>query len=352
MKNIKNLNFEIIVAVALGVMAIAAFFFQATTLDDKTTQKEAALFNIVQFILTIGFAWFSTRAISRAEFENNLRRFAVSAYRRISDIQRMIRRLQSEVSNTLNSDNDVDSSDFRVIEAIAMDTIEVVKSSDSDWADIIGEELLAIEKIRHLEKEKEELFSDKTGGQLKNGNASDLSDIEKQISELSKLIPASLSVEISSELVDDFNPSHAGQWLERQHRDMDGLVLRVVAGGSYIVEGDVSTLTKDNQLFSLREEKGFNVEDASALLWGRILNPTPLKYDQFVSAIEKCYGTKRLSLEFMEVDRTENRDEELWCWYKVKVVSEPIILSRMRHKRAKSKKHLTKAINADMPPQC
>jgi hypothetical protein len=45
---------------------------------DKTTKLETVLFNILQFLLAVEFAWFSTRAIVRGEFEGSLKRFAVA----------------------------------------------------------------------------------------------------------------------------------------------------------------------------------------------------------------------------------------------------------------------------------
>jgi hypothetical protein len=84
-------SLDLIGAIALGLLTVAAFIAQAVASGSDTTPLETGLFNVLQFILTAGFGWFGTRALSRGEFEQSLRRFAVSAYRRISDIEGMVR---------------------------------------------------------------------------------------------------------------------------------------------------------------------------------------------------------------------------------------------------------------------
>jgi hypothetical protein len=70
----KATNIELIVAVVLGALALACIIGQGVTLGPNTTATETFLFNGLQFILTSGFAWFSTRAISRIEFEGSLKK--------------------------------------------------------------------------------------------------------------------------------------------------------------------------------------------------------------------------------------------------------------------------------------
>jgi hypothetical protein len=48
---------------------------------------------------------------------------------------------------------------LRIVEAILSDTTQLVRSSISDWGDVIGDELLAIERIKRLEREKEQIHT-------------------------------------------------------------------------------------------------------------------------------------------------------------------------------------------------
>ena len=94
---LRRSNYELIAAGTLGVLVIACFAVQALALSEKTTKLETILFNCLQFLLTVGFAWFGTKAASRTEFEASLKRFAISAYRRISDIEEIVQRLQIKI---------------------------------------------------------------------------------------------------------------------------------------------------------------------------------------------------------------------------------------------------------------
>ncbi len=143
----KKIPFEIIAAIVMGLLAVGCFLFQAISLNSQTTKLETVLFNLLQFLLTIGFAWFSGRELSRVEFEKSLKQFAIGAYRRITDIDKMLRRLQRELTDmqVLEPEN---QGNLHIIDAIVYDTCKVVQSSTDDWADVIGNELIAIEKIR------------------------------------------------------------------------------------------------------------------------------------------------------------------------------------------------------------
>jgi hypothetical protein len=108
-------NIEFIVAGTLGALAVACFIGEGLTVGAHSTATETLLFNGLQFILTSAFAWFSTRAISRMEFEESLKKFAISAHRRITDIERMVDRLNHEVREMISETPKEESSNLRVI---------------------------------------------------------------------------------------------------------------------------------------------------------------------------------------------------------------------------------------------
>src|ERR1700730_15326474 len=93
-------------------------------------------------------------------FEQSLKKFAISAYRRIADIERMVERLHTEVREMISDAPKSEITNLRIVDAIVSDTGQLVRSSISAWADVIGEELLAIERIKRLEHEKELLRKD------------------------------------------------------------------------------------------------------------------------------------------------------------------------------------------------
>ena len=171
-----------IAAVALGALAVFVFVLQVNSFGDQTTARETLLFNALEFVLTVGFAWFSTRAVSRSEFEDSIKRFAISACRRIADIERMILRLQGEVRETLVETSSAEEvSALEVVDAIVGDTVQVVRSSISDWADVIGNELLALEKLKRLQSEHDEVAaaSENFGDALREDSAARIASLEQ-----------------------------------------------------------------------------------------------------------------------------------------------------------------------------
>jgi len=346
---------EIIAAIAMGLLAVASFVLQALTLSDKTTQLETVLFNSIEFLLTLGFTWYSTRAITRSEFEDNLKRFAISAYRRIADIERMTGKLHGEVSNMIAESSSEETHNLRLVEAIISDTTQVVQSSIADWADVIGDELLTLEKIKRLEQDKEKLISRDYHADAKNTDIAEQNiaktNINEQISRLISSLPTLLQVEALNRSTSTADKEHAAEWMFFSHRDEGGLRLTCVTGEEYTHNRDYKTLKVGEELHTVKTEKGaFNVADKDGAILGRLQNNSPLDYDEFINALELCYGTQSILLEVTELIEDEKRHEKLYGWFKTRVISEPkfenqrikYLMSRKK-KKVKTKKPPNKA---------
>src|ERR1700674_5647431 len=117
-KSHQSANVELVAAIILGALALLCFFWQVRTVGAHTTATETFLFNSLQFILTAGFAWFSTRAISRIEFEQSLKKFAISAYRRIDDVEKMVDRLHNQVREMMSAAPKSEITNLRIVDAI------------------------------------------------------------------------------------------------------------------------------------------------------------------------------------------------------------------------------------------
>ena len=327
----KQVSFELIAAIFMGFLAIGIFIFQAITVNSTTTQLETVLFNLLQFLLTIGFAWFSGREVSKSEFEKSLKQFAIGAYRRITDIDKMLRRLQREVGDMLalqpnNQDN------LQVIQAIVFDTCQVVQSSTDDWADVIGEELLAIEKIKRLERKKDEIeLLENTTGDRKSKDQN-LNEIERKINELRSTLPTLLNISSQEKVEEErvYQPQVVS-WLLEKHENEDGLVLRV--NGE---QGNEEKLKQELFLLPV-DTGGIDVVDSTQNILGRVLNDSPLSYIQLQRGLELCFQLYMLPVEFLEVsDRYELRDMRgKYNVYKIKVKAEPALKMNIPSRRKK-----------------
>jgi len=315
---------EWVVSVTLGVLALAAFLAQVVATNAHTTGLETALFNCIQFVLTVGFAWFSTRAISQREFERSLKRFAISAYRRISDIDKLVTRLDGEVDGMLEVSGGRGSENLRIVRAIVADTAQIVRSSSADWADVIGDELIALEQIKILEREKQTLRVDPKTAAPREGIEARLSEINSQIKLLQASLPARLALDADSAAYDQYREQHAAEWLETQHLRDHGLDLKVVTGDSYGSVRSRPSLRENEQLLGILDaEGGLSIVDASGLVVGRALNNSPLDYDEFVRAVENCYGLPLRVTFVKDLGDSGYETTEITGWCSVKVTSIP-----------------------------
>jgi hypothetical protein len=185
---------EWVVASVLGIAALGSFALQAYTLSSKTTQLETVLFNCFQFVLTVGFAWFSTRALSRKEFEASLKRFAIGAYRRVSDIEQMVMRLNHQLALARPRSPEHEA-DLRVVSAIVSDTAQALCSSKADWADVIEGELIALDQLKRLEHERAQVEQETKSPETTSRIEKKKADLDVRIQNLRSRLPLSLQVE-------------------------------------------------------------------------------------------------------------------------------------------------------------
>ena len=318
---------EVVAAICLGVLAILAFVTQAVTVSNASP-RETALFNLLQFILTTGFAWFSTRAISRQEFEGSLRRFAIGAYRRIADINILTNRLHNEVSSMISEAPTGESHQLRIVHAIVADTCQVVQSSIADWADVIGDELVAIQTINKLESEKEELTTAKIA-QQNTPESDQIQKIDRQIAALTDKLPSQLKFGVNAENRRRRWESHAAQWFADQHTETNGLLLPVVTGDGYRHDRDYEELADGELLTSTKDEFGsLDVVDSGGRVLGRIQNKTPLDYPDFVRALEVCFGAGPLDLQLVGKRERERRRGKIYGWFYVAVRNRALVPTR------------------------
>jgi hypothetical protein len=328
-------HIDLVVAVVLGVLTAGSFVWQVRTAATHPTATETALFNTLQFILTVGMTWFSTRAVSRLEFEESLKKFAISAYRRIDDIERMVDRLRREVGEMISGAPKTEIGNLRIVEAIVIDTGQLVRSSISDWADVIGDELLAIERIKRLEHEKailqgkdilhekEQPRTDETSALLRAEVSEALKKIEAEIAKTQSMLPPRLQLVTEVE-----DPSRATrlrrvvQWLRDRYQTPEGLQFVVLTGPGYPTGRDPKSLTAGEQLRAeVTPNRSINALDKDGVLVGRVLNGSPGGYRDFVRALEACYGDAAVALEFVQIKREATDEDGHYVWLIMRVTS-------------------------------
>ncbi len=196
--NIKNTT--LVFAIALAVFAGVTVVVQVATVDESTTKLESALFNALQFVLSIGFAWILARMSFKEEFREGQKQFAISAYRRINEINSGVKRLLSRVRRQSPALSKETRQELEVIQAISTGVSDSIQSSIADWADIIGEELVTLDRIEELQHE--DVFS----SEIVQQDVAEAVALDNRIEEMNRLIqslPHQLQVIARSERRDD-----------------------------------------------------------------------------------------------------------------------------------------------------
>ncbi len=187
-KNLEVIKVWILVIAPLILGGVSIYFLFHN--NGNLTQRELNLITGLQFISSIWFGWVISSIFSEQEFQQRQKKFAISAYRRIKEIEitleRLLNRLASKMSRnqTLNKELDV-------IKEMALSLKTTTRSSKADWADIIGEEIKTLEKIEGVEREE------RTEGveREERTELAPIDDNQSRTEKLLKKLPPSLEIQ-------------------------------------------------------------------------------------------------------------------------------------------------------------
>ena len=83
-----------IVVCALGIFSLIAAQVEYAK---EATELAIALFNALQLLLSLGFAWILSGSVSQSHFQEMQKKFAMAAFRRIKEIERALLRLHPKL---------------------------------------------------------------------------------------------------------------------------------------------------------------------------------------------------------------------------------------------------------------
>jgi hypothetical protein len=154
MKRTANRPFDTIVLIVLLIAILITISLQIFLSGPESTRLETSLFSILQFIFSLGFSWLLARMSMREQFLQSQRNFALSAYRRIIEISNAVNRLISRTIANMERGEFDTLHELDVITEIGIGIRESIRSSISDWADLIGEEIETVEQIRTIREQQ------------------------------------------------------------------------------------------------------------------------------------------------------------------------------------------------------
>ena len=305
-------------------MTVSAFVLQVLNTNATTTQLSVALFSIIQFILSLGFGWVLTRTVTKEEYEESAKRSAISAYRRITDIDRMVRKLQQKIERM--------SGDRAPNEYVALDVVnacidnigQTLQSSISDWADIIGDELQTLQKIEDLETEKVKIISEPPIRQPDRQQEL-LNRLEENINRLLSSLPPKLRYRDQSL---QFDVVKAAKKLVESHKNENGLLLTGRWDSSFDL--DPCVLEVGDRVHVAVDSVGKRcgaliVRDKEDKSIGVVLNRTGLSYDNFVHTIGFCFPEARFTAEIIDKKAHQTTDSGGSHSFSLRVLDTPTL---------------------------
>jgi hypothetical protein len=157
MKEDKANKTDYIFLAIFGVGAIVIFSIELIFTTPMTTPRETALYNALELGLSLGFGWTLQRIDAKKQFHESLKQFALSAYRRINDIEKSVKRIKGEINKMRLTYPQTKVHELDILRMAAEEMDDTVNSSIADWSDFIGEELSKKERIQELQREQQVL---------------------------------------------------------------------------------------------------------------------------------------------------------------------------------------------------
>lgn len=315
--------FDLVIALSLGLLSISFFFFQIKVISTDSTPLSNGLFNAIQFIFTCGFGWFTNRYFNKSDFDKNIKQFAIGSYRRILDVEKMIQKLQSEINYLLNGVKSEKYYEMKLISAIVDDTAQVVRSSIFDWADVIGDELITLENIKRLEREKDNIISKSPSIYSDFDLEGSITKIEDKINNLSNSLPAKLKIS-SLKMREEMSVDEGVELLKKRHEEFSGLILEIISGGKYSKYIEQSTLKEKEKLKLSKVESGkLHLLDNNGIHIGIVLPIPSLPYNNLIKSIESFYGYVEIPVVFDKIIEEQTLNNLNYIHFTVRVVAEP-----------------------------
>lgn len=223
MQNDGTPKWHIVLFIIVLLAGVISLFIFQLNIAENATKRELALINILQFILSLGFATLLSRIITEQQFISSQRKFAVGAFRRIKEIERLISRTQKYVSESSSLAREEMHQMQPVISEALAGAKDIVRSSIADWADVIGDEIEVEREIQRLKKwrsEQDELTSRSDADQ----DDAKLEDISKRIGELMAELPPELRASVTVDEDDGYEVDKAVERLADIWREERALI--------------------------------------------------------------------------------------------------------------------------------
>jgi hypothetical protein len=155
----------------------------------ESNQAERVLFSTFEIIFSLYIGYFIQRIDSARQFQESLKQYGLSAYRRIIDIRKSIDRTLIQIGRISANYPKERTNEIEALRLILEGTFETVESSILDWGDIIGSEIQKKEKAEQL---KAELINSQEKIDLDPAFRKNIEELRKEINKINSELPLGL----------------------------------------------------------------------------------------------------------------------------------------------------------------
>ncbi|HCH4312422.1 TPA: hypothetical protein NKW28_004443 [Vibrio parahaemolyticus] len=308
---------ENIIIWLLGSATLVVLGLQVMLSNEATTKTESTLFGVLQFLLSLGFAWVLAKQSSQQEFESKQRKFAVAAFRRIKEIEAQTDHLIRRLGNAIDGPEDKYCHELDIAKTLAISISDTTRSSKLDWADIIGDQIEVIEKIQNIQGESKTNTIDELQNQA---NELDIAELKK-----------SLETELRLSLSDNKRPT---QKILSEEMDSNGkIILKGFVESKWGYAREISSLKLGEKLkVKIADERkriaALAAYDESGNFVGSFLNKYGNSYDEFTRGACVAIGSSEFEGTVISIDKLPPKDENSAHYrtlFNIEVVSHDIV---------------------------
>ncbi|MGO4497715.1 hypothetical protein AB4114_17700 [Paenibacillus sp. 2RAB27] len=316
---------KILVIGFLGIIAIGIVVLQVAMTDEKTTKFDVALLNIIQFIFSVLFSWFLAKNSFQIDFERNQKKFAIAAYRRITELDKRVTALAEKIQSKIKLNSAAGTGDFEILLAITDGIKQNIGSSIADWGDIIGDEIETLEELNKILKERERILTlqvSKESGTDFNDNTINekvavLEEYNQKILSLMSNLPETIKIQMKEQRKQEAKRDEEDQINEniRKFYELKNEM------GYTTLSGFWSTAERYNMKRSILDfkrgdrlkieilgnpnDKGpVNLIDGNNEMVGRVTNPFTTSYSSFSNALRVIIGKTVSEVELLDIDES------------------------------------------------
>jgi hypothetical protein len=178
------------------VLEIVLFVMRIMRPTIEINQTENVLYSTFEIVFSLYIGYFIQRIDTMRQFQERLKQYGFSAYRRIMDIRKSIDRSLTAIDQMNKNYPKDKTNDMDILRSMLEGTSDTVESSVLDWSDIIGEEINKKAKADQLE---EVLKISETRSILGEETQINLAEIRMELEKLKSEIPAVLQTNYSGQ---------------------------------------------------------------------------------------------------------------------------------------------------------